>query len=390
MKNWGRLAREAGLRGGRGRAAAVLAHPAFVRDYPWLAGWTSGTLDPRERELIPAGPNPCHGWGLPAEGIAHAISPVATAPAQRPALFARTYADVCLLREGVRWCVFRRGEVLEGVNALVVDPAVDRALAAPDLRIDAGAFIGSANRSANPAHFLCDYLARAVAFRDLLGVPEEQLCIDTEGSPLAEFATAAVVPGCRRLQPGASHAFGRLHLLASSTEEPGHPFWFMEPRLYRPVREGLLRALPAARSAAGPRLYLSRFDTPRRPLLNEQALAARLEREGFRILTMSALAPAEQLAAVRDAAMVVAPHGAALAGLVLAAAGTGVVELFNPRRGLADFAALAHGAGARYAAVFGTPERAPDGAEDAWRIDVDAVLRAIDGVQALQTSAPKV
>jgi hypothetical protein len=325
---------------------------------------------------IPAGPNPCHGHGLPHAGVAHTISPAATGPAQRPALECRSYAGVCLVREGVRYCVFRNGEVLDGVNAMVVDRDVARALAEPDVQAGEGAFLGSSNRSSNPAHFLCDYLARAVVFRDLLGVPETALWIDTEGSAMAEFAAGAVVPGYRRLRPGASHRFDRLRLLTGAGGEFGHPFWFMEPRLHATVREALLRALPAARSPAGERVYLARFDTQRRSLLDEQALAARLQAEGFTVLTMSALAPAEQLAAVRDAAVVVAPHGAALASLVVATPGARIVELFNPQRGLAGFAALAHGAGAAYTARFGTP--AGGAAADAWRIDVDTVLRALD------------
>lgn len=96
------------------------------------------------------------------------------------------------------------------------------------------------------------------------------------------------------------------------------------------AHDGAYRAGFAALAAQAPRgtaerIYISRRDGTRRPLLNEAWLEDQLERRGFRILRMADLPLPEQIGQVQGAAVVVAPHGA------------GLVHLLGPRRGIAVF-----------------------------------------------------
>lgn len=100
--------------------------------------------------------------------------------------------------------------------------------------------------------------------------------------------------------------------------------------LYTLVRERATARVPAA--AARP-LYISRRDTPRRPLGNEAELEAALAQRGFDIVTMSSLSFAEQIARVDAADMVVGAHGAGFALLAAARPGREVVEIVPSVRG---------------------------------------------------------
>lgn len=81
------------------------------------------------------------------------------------------------------------------------------------------------------------------------------------------------------------------------------------------------------------RLYLSRAGrTANRPLRNEAELIALLGGHGFEIVSPGDLTLAEQIALVREAALIVAPHGAALTNLAWTDdgdAGPQVVELMQ-------------------------------------------------------------
>jgi capsular polysaccharide biosynthesis protein len=78
---------------------------------------------------------------------------------------------------------------------------------------------------------------------------------------------------------------------------------------------------PAAAHAEAPaklrpkRVFLSRKDTRRRELLNEQELIDRLKPYGFEPIVMSQLSLAEQIETIRNAREIIAPHGAGLAHL---------------------------------------------------------------------------
>jgi hypothetical protein len=81
--------------------------------------------------------------------------------------------------------------------------------------------------------------------------------------------------------------------------------------------------------AATELLYVSRQDATRRRVSNEEEIIAALVPLGFRVITPGNMTVAEQIRAFSAARVIVAPHGAALANLVFAPAGTLVVELVS-------------------------------------------------------------
>jgi capsular polysaccharide biosynthesis protein len=91
------------------------------------------------------------------------------------------------------------------------------------------------------------------------------------------------------------------------------------------VRERVLAHAPARQGAR--RVYLSRRGQPMRVMVNEAALEAALRSRGFTVVRPEALSPAEQIALARNAEVIVAPTGAALANALFAPAGARIVEI---------------------------------------------------------------
>lgn len=84
---------------------------------------------------------------------------------------------------------------------------------------------------------------------------------------------------------------------------------------------------PASRSKR--KIYISRRDTGKRKMLNEEALEALLIDKGYEIVSLSGKSFAEQIALFKSAEKIIAPHGAGLANIIFCNPGTQVVELAN-------------------------------------------------------------
>lgn len=91
------------------------------------------------------------------------------------------------------------------------------------------------------------------------------------------------------------------------------------------LRAALIPRIPD--SSPDRRIYISRRGTKLRPFSNEEELERELRANGFEILRFEEMPFPEQLAAVRSARMIVAPHGSGLANLVVAREGTRVIEI---------------------------------------------------------------
>jgi hypothetical protein len=81
------------------------------------------------------------------------------------------------------------------------------------------------------------------------------------------------------------------------------------------------------------KIYVSRRDSDRRVLRNEEQLENSLTEMGFNCIKMTELTPEEQLQILSHASLIVGQHGAALTNIISCNAGTTIVELFNPERG---------------------------------------------------------
>jgi hypothetical protein len=130
--------------------------------------------------------------------------------------------------------------------------------------------------------------------------------------------------------------------------------------------------LPVPPDNRSRRLYVRR-GVPKRAVLNEDEVLAVLAPYGFEVVTMEGRSINEQAAMFASAAVVVAPHGAALANLVFCRPGTAVIELMGTNTASQGFSVLSWRRGLDYQLVMGT-EPAPPGHWWTWQIDADTVV----------------
>ncbi len=136
------------------------------------------------------------------------------------------------------------------------------------------------------------------------------------------------------------HASKYPHIKADNLLVPAFAGWFGSPS---PSSLAWLQEFWAPKKplpSRGP-IYLGRGAVSRRPVLGEQALVEMLNGLGVQALA-AGLAVAEQMAQLAATPLVVAAHGGAMANLLLASAGTQVLELSNPAYRPPYFACLQH------------------------------------------------
>jgi capsular polysaccharide biosynthesis protein len=103
--------------------------------------------------------------------------------------------------------------------------------------------------------------------------------------------------------------------------------------VFHPLGE---RADAIARENGAPlpeRVYITRRDAIRRPLVNEAEIEREAISHGFAVLEFSVLPLWHQIAIARNARMIMGPHGAGLSHIVFAKPGTKVIELMPIRDG---------------------------------------------------------
>lgn len=153
---------------------------------------------------------------------------------------------------------------------------------------------------------------------------------------------------------------------------------------HRAAYGGLIERIAARAEAmaepamgSGP-LYISRRDTRKRPMGNEAALEAALAERGFEAALFSNTTVGHNIARLRRASCVVAPHGAGLALLLAGRPGTPVIELVPATRGTLAlrtcFARVSRVAGHRHVLWLERPDMVHGG----WTADVPGVLAAVD------------
>lgn len=350
----------------------LLAHNESRRRVGWLVGLAAENLDAERTVLRPAQPNPSFREAQSRAFDGTAINTQYWGAREQRALVLHEFRDVMVASSGSVLSIFRGTTVDDRSVGVVreirrIRPERVRAL-------DTLALCDDHFMPLNPCHAIVDRMTRAVLFR-AHGVAEGDIGFVFGASTFGPYARDRVVPAARALEPGTVYRVRRLLVLSTTfTPQHGHPFWYGDPEILGAIVAPLVGDLPPARPTR--RLYLARTDARRRPLLDERALIGRLEAAGFESVVMGTLSPREQLALCRSAAVIVAPHGAALMNAVAAPPGTRIVELFNPAAGSAVYAIVSRLLGHDYAPLFGAPaldERAPEGA---WRIDPDAVLDA--------------
>jgi len=103
------------------------------------------------------------------------------------------------------------------------------------------------------------------------------------------------------------------------------------PRIYEMVcaQFGVRETFSVQPAKQPLRLFISRAKAGRRRIINEEAVMALLAPLGFQSICLEDLGIAETAEMIAKASHIIAPHGACLANLVFARAGTQVLELFN-------------------------------------------------------------
>lgn len=353
-------------------AEALLANAAGPRIRAFL-GATGGDLSVETRTLLPAKrqswpDHPINRLFEDSDIYLGALGNKATSP-----LRIIRYEDVCLLADGICFTIWRDNIVDK--NSTAYFKALPSMRTSDAVKLDVAAFVDDRYKVTNPCHFMVDRLPRIHQFGSLAGIAQEHCATAIPPrTPYATFALERVAPRVQVLKTGTPYFVKTLYILSTNVEPKGHPFFYFNEDVMNWVVPSITRGLP--KEPTGRKLYMSRLATSRRALTNEKALVARLKRRGFDILEMSNLSPRDQLAAVRESDIVVAPHGAALANVLGATSGTHVVELFNRSKGTAVYAGLSLVTGAAYSRVFGDADPTSNGYR--WTIDLDAVEAAID------------
>ncbi|WP_198372390.1 glycosyltransferase family 61 protein [Roseomonas rosulenta] len=189
---------------------------------------------------------------------------------------------------------------------------------------------------------------------------------------IAESLAMALGEALPLISAGKAVHVGRLLVMPA-----GLP-WLTRFDAYRPMLARIVAAAARAAPGGGPRLlYISRGGAGARPLANETEVEATLAAEGFEVVTFAGMPLARQIALVRGAACIVAPHGAALGHLLTARPGTRVLELMPVAPGWRDprfcMVRLSRVIGHRHT-LWLEPSH---GAQERWRVDVPGMLGAL-------------
>jgi capsular polysaccharide biosynthesis protein len=119
-----------------------------------------------------------------------------------------------------------------------------------------------------------------------------------------------------------------------------------------------LQTLLGAKPGRPARFYIVRRDSPKRSLLNEEAVAGVVRGYGFEPVVLTGLPLAEQAALFARATHLVAPHGAGLANLMFSRPGSTLLELHMGDYLNWSFRYLAALRGVRYGCLVGAAEPA--------------------------------
>lgn len=245
-------------------------------------------------------------------------------PPQDKILYSLSNAGV-VGQEGVVYCPLTRTAVAESMRAWTSAIEQHPVLAAPGLPAPVplpGCSLNLALLSAEGFyHFLVESLPRLWLARPHLPQVRHILVNGSRGSFQEKWlARAGLDPARLVWLDGLAHYRCEQLLFTNYLMGDYQP----TPWILAALRS-LLDAAPPA-TPGRRRLWISRTDARSRQPAWESGLLSRLA--GFERVTLSGLAPAEQIALMRDAAVVAGPHGAGLSNLVFCAPGTKVVELF--------------------------------------------------------------
>ena len=319
-----------------------------------------------ERRFAAPDRNPFFGWNPPAHPIHHYL-----------------VSDVVL--DGQFRCLFKAGRYVAGTGYLLPDELLTGLRpgeAKPGWAEEDGvAIVGCNLGHANYFHWVTQALP-AIDFamrregqhrRTVLVLPK----LNAWQEELLRILGYAQAKRIVIDQPQAAYAFPHVEFSQYLVGEAS--FWQSRHarHTYAQLRESAVISLSESR-----KLYVARTDAPGRPLRNEAALIDALGQRGFEIVTPGSLSFTEQIRLFRNAAVVVGPHGAGMTNIVFCDPGAIVYELVPAHYTNACFCNLAHICGLHYWADKFGDDAAWDPEKREWEVDVAAVLRRVDEIDA--------
>jgi capsular polysaccharide biosynthesis protein len=181
------------------------------------------------------------------------------------------------------------------------------------------------SESQNYYHWLNDVLPRIKLYEQVLE-QIDHFCVSSKVPAkfldiLADFG----IPKNKLLFVNEKEKIYFDHLYVSSLpgSEGRSPQWAVEY-----IREKLIKKNNPVQAAK--KIYFRRPPNAERKILNEDAIIAVLQKNGFDIIEPDSLSIYEQVAMLQQTKIVIGAHGAALANLLFSQEGAAVIEFFTP------------------------------------------------------------
>lgn len=245
-------------------------------------------------------------------------------PRKKKILFVLTDSGVTST-EGIVYCPHTRTAVMETMRTWTTPLTAHPVLAAPRLPVAQPLPNCSLNLALLSAegfyHFLFESLPRLWLARSQMDSIAHFLANGAPGSFQEKWLQHAGVPAEKIVwMQGLSHFHCEQLLFTNFLMSDYQP----TPWMVQALRQ-LLNASPPA-TPGRRRLWISRSDAKSRQPAWETELLSKLT--GFESVNLSQLSPDQQIALMREAAVVAGPHGAGLSNIVFCSPGTRVVEIF--------------------------------------------------------------
>ena len=277
----------------------------------------------------------------------------------------RRYRDVLVNRDGQVWRP--DGSMIR--NEWRVLPEASRIAAASAPRVEEAVLAICPN---NAYHWFVDWMT-SMAWRFAEGMPDLPVLIRDDALPfvpqsleLAGGSALSCIPVGDAVAVGQLYVTGRPGVRLDADGAAGGVF-------RRIVETALDRTEPPRH---GP-IYISRRDSRRRKATNDDALEDALVAEGLRPIVLTGMSLRQQIAAVRGATAIVAPHGAGLCMTFAALPGTPVFEIMphlaGTLRNRLCFARMSRMLGLRHRIWL---EDCDQQRED-WTVDIPRILASV-------------
>jgi capsular polysaccharide biosynthesis protein len=239
--------------------------------------------------------------------------------------------------------------------------------------VNAGEYVGIKGGWFNYAHWMCEAVPRLVVYQQMLkSRPGLKVILPEFDRGSFQDLTLSLLgideSRIFRIQPKHMETFERLYVvfgidLFSISPLMAHAAWLM--------RTAYAAQQPQPNAPAGRRrIYIHRGAGTSRRVANFDKVRPVLESMEFSIVEFEDTSLFEQIETMRNAAIVIAEHGAGAANLMFCQPGTLAVELFNPACVQPAHWSLASRCGMSYGYMIGEHFPGPDGdAPLSWNSD---------------------